>query len=69
MDTTDLFFFNENSQTFRNVIEQLFARSQHNMLWNGEDFGLHLEVFSAEFDEQYPEVGASQIEGQELASL
>lgn len=52
------------------VIEQLGAGADHNVLGDGIDAGLHLEVVVLlQVDQQHPEVGAAEVEGEELAAL
>ena len=47
----------------------LFTGTQHYVLRYGENSGLHFEVVLAQLYQQHPEVGAPQVQRQELAFL
>lgn len=52
------------------MIEQLFTRSEHNVLRHCVDLRLHFElVLALQVDDQHSEVRAAQIEGEEFAAL
>jgi hypothetical protein len=63
-----VFYLHEIGQALGYVIEQLFTASKHNTLWNCIDFGQHFKiVFIFEVNQQYTEVGAAKVEGEEFS--
>jgi hypothetical protein len=51
------------------VVEELFTRTQHDVLRYGEDLRSHLEMIFAQFYEQHSEIGAAEVQRQELSVL
>lgn len=67
---TRLTYLHEIGEAFGNVVKELGSRTNHNSLWNGVNLGLHLKFIVAfQVDQQYSEVCAAEIKGQELALL
>jgi len=49
------------------VKKYLFPGAKHDVFRHGVDFRLHVELVGAKMDDQDSEIGAPQIQGQELS--
>ncbi|KNC26511.1 hypothetical protein FF38_08637 [Lucilia cuprina] len=66
----DVMLVHKVGQTLGDMIKQLCARAQHNMLGNGVDARLHLEVmFLLQMNQQDSEICATKVKCQELATF